>query len=128
MSNKKPLFESKRFLAGVVFVDAILLLVFSVAFGSGRPTWNAVLLVHLAILSLVTIIVFALDKGLAASSRRRVSEANLLWLSALGGAAGGLVGVLLFRHKSRHWRFRVLIPLALALQLALFAYLVLKGF
>jgi len=127
VSKKRPLFESKRLLAGVVFVDAILLLVFCVTVDSEKPTWNAIFLVHLTILSVVTILAFGLDKGLAASSRRRISEANLLWLSALGGATGGALGIFLFHHKNRHWHFRILVPLAMCLQLTLFAYLVLKG-
>lgn len=127
MSKKRPLLESKRLLAGVVFVDAILLLVFCVAFDSGKPTWSAIFLVHLTILSVVTVLAFGLDKGLAAASRRRISEANLLWLSALGGAIGGVLGIFLFHHKNRHRHFRILVPLAVCLQLALFAYLVLKG-
>ena len=34
-----------------------------------------------------------------------IPEKVLLLLSFFGGAAGGLLGMLLFRHKTRHWYF-----------------------
>jgi uncharacterized membrane protein YsdA (DUF1294 family) len=114
-------------LTGVIFVDALLLLAFTLMGAERRPAWSAVLLAHVGFLSLATMAIFGLDKMLASSEKRRVSEANLLLLSFLGGALGGLVGILMFRHKTRHWRFRVLIPTALLVHVALLVYLILRG-
>ena len=47
-----------------------------------------------------------IDKGRAVRGKRRVSEEFLFLFPILGGALGGLVGMLLFRHKTRHWYFR----------------------
>ena len=123
-STSKPLLESRRLLAGVLFLNAVVLFAFALIGDERRPAWSAILLVHVGFLSLATLAIFGLDKMLASSEKRRVSETNLLLLSFLGGALGGIVGVLFFRHKSQHWRFRVLVPTALILHLALLVYLI----
>lgn len=48
---------------------------------------------------------FGYDKWCAAHSRRRVSEKTLLMLAAIGGWFGGVVGMILFRHKTAKWSF-----------------------
>ena len=74
---------------------------------------------HCLIVSSSLFVLFFVDKRRAVRGARRASEANLLWIAALGGAAGGLAGMTLFRHKSRHLRFRVLLPLFLIAHIAL---------
>ena len=59
------------------------------------------------------------DKRRARQRRWRVPEATLLLLSALGGSGGLLLGMLLFRHKTRHLKFALGVPLMLLAQLAL---------
>lgn len=61
------------------------------------------------------------DKRRARQRQRqwRVPEATLLLLSALGGSCGMLLGMLLFRHKTRHLKFMLGVPLMLLVQLAL---------
>ena len=78
-----------------------------------------VMALYVCALSLLTLVLFAIDKRRAARGRRRVSERNLLLLSLLGGAPGGLLGMWLFRHKSRRWTFRILLPLFAVGQVAL---------
>ncbi|WP_270172428.1 DUF1294 domain-containing protein [Paenibacillus sp. SYP-B4298] len=54
------------------------------------------------------------DKLQAGRRGRRVPERTLLGLAALGGAAGGWLGMKLWRHKTRHGRFRFGLPLLTA--------------
>ena len=78
------------------------------------------LISYLAAISLVSVAVCVFDK--ARSKRRgarRVPEATLLWLSALGGATAMLVTMLLIRHKTRKAKFMVSLPLMIAAHLAL---------
>jgi uncharacterized membrane protein YsdA (DUF1294 family) len=56
------------------------------------------------------------DKSRARRKRRRIPERTLLLLAALGGSAGVLLGMRVFRHKTRHPRFTVTVPLLLFLQ------------
>ena len=60
-----------------------------------------------------------IDKRRAVRGRWRVPERTLLTVCALFGAAGGLMGMKLFRHKTQKPRFRFGVPLMLIAQLAL---------
>jgi uncharacterized membrane protein YsdA (DUF1294 family) len=73
----------------------------------------------LAAMSLVTFALFGIDKARARAGERRIREADLLGASLLGGALGALFGMRRFRHKTRHARFRVLVPTFALLHVAL---------
>ena len=40
-----------------------------------------------------------------------------MWIAILGGSIGSLLGMYLFRHKTRHLKFILGIPLILILQI-----------
>ena len=71
----------------------------------------------LAVMNLVTFIVFAYDKHIAQQRRgkRRVPERTLLLLSFLGGCVGAALGMVLCRHKTKHAKFLILVPLSVIL-------------
>lgn len=77
-----------------------------------------ILVFYLVAVNVVTFFVYGYDKALAKRHRRRVSEAALLTLAAIGGAAGALAGMYLWRHKTRHAAFVYGVPALLVLQLA----------
>ncbi len=56
-------------------------------------------------MSLVLFLRMGADKRRAKEGARRVPEKTLFLLAILGGAPGGLLGMELFRHKTRHWYF-----------------------
>lgn len=64
------------------------------------------------------------DKRRARRGTWRISEKALFLPAVLGGALGGLLGMRVFHHKTRHWYFRFGFPLLLALQLALGVWLI----
>lgn len=72
----------------------------------------------IAAVSFVTFIAYGLDKAKAKRGSSRISEQRLLVLAFIGGAAGALLGMLLFRHKTRHAKFVILVPIFLAMQIA----------
>ena len=55
--------------------------------------------------SLITFIMYGADKRAAIKGRWRVPERTLLALSFFGGAAGGTLAMLLFRHKIKKSAF-----------------------
>lgn len=79
------------------------------------PLWAA-----LGVMNLVTFIVYAYDKHIARQNKgkRRVPERTLLLLSFLGGCFGALFGMFLCRHKTKHARFLILVPLSVLLWIA----------
>lgn len=75
-------------------------------------------LAYLALINLVTFFVYGADKRRARKDRWRVPEKTLFLLPLLGGSIGGILGMQVFRHKTKHWYFRIGLPLILILQLA----------
>lgn len=76
------------------------------------------LLIYLAAISVISIIVTTADKIKAIKHRRRIRERTLLILSALGGSVAMLITMLLIRHKTRHLKFMVGIPVIILAQAA----------
>ena len=78
-------------------------------------------------MTVVTFIVFGIDKWKAAHERWRVPESTLFLLAAFGGSLGALLGMQVWRHKTQHWTFRLGIPLIFVLQVGLLLWLVYGG-
>ena len=89
-----------------------------------EPQW--LLAGWLVLMSLVLFAAMALDKRRARLGRWRIPEARLFLLAALGGAAGGCLGMSAFHHKTRHLSFRLGFPLLAVAQLAFLVYLFLR--
>ena len=73
---------------------------------------------HIAVIwfaafSAAAFLMFGFDKWRAHRSGWRVSEFVLVMLGALGGWAGGLLGMMVFRHKTAKWTFQFKYVLAL---------------
>lgn len=64
-----------------------------------------VLLAALAAINAIVFAAFAIDKASAVRARRRIPEARLLMLAALGGTPGAYAARALFRHKTRKQPF-----------------------
>ncbi|MBQ7584227.1 MAG: DUF1294 domain-containing protein [Lachnospiraceae bacterium] len=79
-----------------------------------------VFIIYLAAINFITFAAFGTDKWKAASHRWRISEATLLGLCFTGGSVGGLLGMYLFRHKTRKPAFFAGIPLMIIIQIAVF--------
>ena len=69
---------------------------------------------YLLIINALGFLLMLVDKWKARKNRWRVRESTLLLIAALGGSVGSLAGMYLFRHKARHLKFTLGIPLILA--------------
>ena len=74
-------------------------------------------------MSLITLAVYGADKRNAQAGKRRVSERLLIALAACFGGVGAFIGMRVFHHKTRKWKFRLGVPLILAAQLILWRVL-----
>lgn len=86
--------------------------------------YRVILLLLVAIWNFVVFILFGIDKFKAIKGKRRIPEKTLLLCSFLLGGVGGLAGMFAFRHKTRHLKFRVLLPVAAVITLAPVIYFV----
>ena len=79
-------------------------------------TVQLILLVLYLGMSLVLFFVMGHDKALSKTHKRRVPEATLFLLALLGGGLGGVLGMQIFRHKTKHMHFVLGFPLIFLLQ------------
>ena len=66
------------------------------------------------------------DKYKAKRNLWRIPEATLMGVAAIGGSIGTIAGMNLFRHKTKHPKFYIGLPVILALQIILVYLLALK--
>ena len=80
-----------------------------------------ILIVYLIVISIISIVVCIYDKKISKKNRveLRTPEKTLLILSALGGSVAMFATMLLIRHKTKHVKFMLGIPLIIILQVAL---------
>lgn len=95
------------------------------AAASASGGWT-VLLIYLAVINLLTFIVYGADKRRARKGKWRVPEKTLFLLPLLGGSIGALLGMRVFHHKTKHWYFVWGIPAILLAQIALAVWIYTK--
>lgn len=78
-----------------------------------------VLMIYLAVVNVIAFVMYGADKQKAIRKQWRIPEAYLLAVAAIGGSVGAILGMQFFHHKTRKWKFRICVPLFLALQLIL---------
>ena len=62
-------------------------------------------IIYIVIINLVSFIVYGIDKWLAKRNSFRISERWLFILSLFGGPGGAIIGMLVFRHKTKKMKF-----------------------
>ncbi len=80
-------------------------------------------LLLLCLFSVATFFCYAADKQKAKKGKWRIAEKTLLCLGFLGGGMGGLLGMTLFRHKTKHGYFYAVNLLGLVWQVVVAYYL-----
>ncbi len=76
----------------------------------------------IAYFALVNIIGFALmgiDKRKARKNAFRIPEATLFAMAIIGGSIGSILGMQLFRHKTKHMSFKIVMPVILVFQIVI---------
>ena len=76
------------------------------------------MIVYAVIVSIISVIVCFYDKKISKKNRveLRIPEKTLLIWSALGGSVAMLITMLLIRHKTKHVKFMVGIPVIIVIQ------------
>lgn len=83
---------------------------------------------YITIISVISVLITVFDKIRAMKHGRRIRERTLILLSAFGGSAAMLITMLVIRHKTRHIKFMLGIPLIILFQiLAFFLWRIING-
>ena len=77
------------------------------------------LLIYLLIINALALAFMLADKRKARKNAWRIPEATLMGLAVIGGSLGAWLGMVLFRHKTRHPKFSVGIPVLMLLHVVL---------
>lgn len=80
-------------------------------------------LLYLFIINAVGFLLMLVDKLKAQKNLWRIPESTLLTAAALGGSVGCLIGMYTVRHKTKHLKFVLGVPLILIAQIALAVWL-----
>ena len=81
-----------------------------------------VLTVYIALMSALLLVMMKADKERAKRNKYRISEKTLWMTAILGGAIGGVIGMQLFRHKTKHLSFRLGFPLLALLDVSVLVF------
>lgn len=80
-----------------------------------------IFLVFYALMTIVTFILYGVDKGKAKKGSWRIPEKTLLLFAACFGGLGAFLGMKIFRHKTKHTSFKILVPTFMIIQFILIA-------
>ena len=75
-------------------------------------------LIVLAVWNIIVFLIYGADKAFAKLNKRRISERALILYAFLMGGIGAKLGMILFRHKTLKLKFRVLVPIAVVVEIA----------
>lgn len=78
---------------------------------------------YIIAINIVGVFIMAWDKMKARGDGWRVSENNLLLIAIVGGSVGIYLGLKVFRHKTRHYKFSVGVPIIFFIQAGIVVWL-----
>lgn len=81
---------------------------------------------YLITINLIAFILYGVDKKRAIRNEYRISERVLLWMARIGGGIGCWLGIKLFRHKTKHTKFRIVVPLWMVIWIAAIMFAVMN--
>ncbi|MDR2166898.1 MAG: DUF1294 domain-containing protein [Clostridiales bacterium] len=76
------------------------------------------LAIGLTLWNLINFALYGIDKSRAKAGKWRISESALIVCAFLMGGIGAFLGMRVFRHKTGHLKFRLMIPIAIILNIA----------
>ena len=83
---------------------------------------------YLLLVNAAAFLLMLIDKIKAKKNRWRIPERTLLIVAAIGGSLGALLGMNLFRHKTKHDQFSIGLPCMLAVHIVLLFLIILQAY
>lgn len=72
----------------------------------------------LLVWNLIVLLLYGIDKWKSKKGKWRISEKTLLFTAFFMGGIGAFFGMIIYRHKTKHWKFKILVPLFAILNIA----------
>lgn len=88
---------------------------------------SAGIVIYLIAVNITEFLLFGIDKRKAIRGEWRVPESTLLSLAVFGGAVGGILGMRIFHHKTKHPKFYLGIPAILVMEIAVLCFSHIRG-
>lgn len=73
--------------------------------------------IYLILINLIGFFIMYYDKKRAIKKQWRISEAALITIAIIGGSIGEYLGMQNFRHKTKHLKFKIGIPIIIMVQI-----------
>ena len=90
------------------------------------PQLPIIVVSYLIIINLIAFVLYGIDKKRSIRKKYRISERVLLWMARLGGGIGCWLGIKLFSHKTKHTKFRIVVPLWIVIWVVAVVFAVMK--
>ncbi|MGM9934017.1 MAG: DUF1294 domain-containing protein [Clostridium sp.] len=74
------------------------------------------LFIYLLIINIIGFLIMFIDKSRAIHKEWRIPEKTLIFISIIGGSIGMFFGMYIFRHKTKHLKFTLGVPLILIIE------------
>lgn len=78
-----------------------------------------IVLVYLLVVNVLGFVLMFVDKKRAQNKQWRIKEATLFLSAVIGGSIGSMLGMKVFRHKTKHLSFLIGMPAIFIVQVAL---------
>lgn len=85
-------------------------------------------IIYYVAINIIGFLVMFYDKKMAIKNRWRVSEKTLFLIATIFGSVGMYLGMIVFRHKTKHLKFKIGIPVIIYLQFSIIVYLLINYF
>lgn len=83
-------------------------------------------IIYMLTINIITFLVMGLDKWKAKRGSWRIQESALFTFVIFGGGIGGILGMIVFHHKTKKPKFQILFPLITILEIAFLVYFFIK--
>ncbi len=78
-----------------------------------------IIIIYLFCINIISIVITIYDKKASKKRGKRIPEKELIFLTVIGGGIGMYITMLAFRHKTKHPKFMVGIPVIVAVEILL---------
>ena len=78
--------------------------------------------IYLLLINAAGLLLMLIDKQRAKKNQWRIRESTLIGMAIIGGSVGVFLGMRMFRHKTKHTKFVVGVPILMAVHLGMLVY------